>query len=127
MTLGGWCGLGRVERSGGCLERVGRVLSSSISKQQQPQSTPHTRPLPAKQAITRSADAYAHAVLFATLVDLSADSDLLGLDGASPHLESYLRQEGGLAAMSAGGQVRRGGLGAGRWLGGCLGSTLRHE
>jgi len=44
-------------------------------------------------------------VLFATLVDLGADSDLLALDGASPHLEGYLRQEGGLAAMSAGGQV----------------------
>jgi hypothetical protein len=72
-----------------------------------PPGTSHPPPPRARrhQAVTRSADPYAHSVLFATLVDLGADADLLSLDGASPHLEGYLRQEGGLASMSAGGQV----------------------
>ncbi|KIY92550.1 hypothetical protein MNEG_15413 [Monoraphidium neglectum] len=56
-------------------------------------------------AVTRSPDAYAASRLFSTLADAGADDDLLGLDAASPHLEGYLRQEGGLAGMSAGGQV----------------------
>ena len=57
------------------------------------------------RAVTRSSDPYAHAALFAALADAGADADLLSLDGASPHLEAYLRQEGGLAAAGAGGQA----------------------
>jgi hypothetical protein len=58
------------------------------------------------QAVARSGDPYAASCLFGCLVDAGADADLLSLDGGAPHLEPYLRQEGGLAAMSAGGQAR---------------------
>ena len=65
------------------------------------------------QAVLRSGDQYACTVLYSTLLELKADEDLLA--HASPALELYLRQEGGLAAAVGGAGAS--GLGSGQVLG----------